>query len=350
MKDLQVHYMGGEPMLGWKEILKLNKEMKAFCEENGIKFGWSMTSNLVALNEEKKELMIKENAGIHCSVDGPKFIQDMNRPFLNGDGSFEIVDKNISLALQISPQDTARVTITPLSSHHIPEIVEYLFSKGFERVGLFPSYNLDWEENDLRAWEEGIRKACEISFEKKKQISTVIHPRRREKIEFDYCGAGKGLWALDVEGVLYNCHRLTNKREYAIINASDSSVEEIREAMIEKSLAPCNIEVPEKCKECPALKFCSGGCWAENLYINKDQYFPEGVACAFRQITHRAIKEYLDMPNIDIKAWQCIAFVICCMVACDGCEVGCHTCDGCYHCESCEASWDKCMSPCDPHD
>lgn len=337
-----IHYMGGEPLLGWKRILELNKKIKNFCEEKGIKFGWSLTSNLIALTEKKKEVMIREKAGIHCSVDGPEFIQNTNRPFRNGKGSFNIVDKNIDLALQISPKDTARVTITPESSHHMEKITHYLFDKGFEVIGIYPAYNLDWKQKDIEAWTKGIVKSFDIAIERKKKISTIVHPNSKEKPEFEYCGAGKGLWALNVNGVLYNCHRLTNQPENAIIDASISEIDAIKKAMITRSLAPRTIKAPNKCLECSALNFCSGGCWADNLCANGNSYQPEALACTFRQITLEAIKNYLGLNTISIKDWQCMLFVICCLIACDGCEGG-----GCQSCESgCQSGCDNCDRMC----
>lgn len=347
---LSIHYMGGEPILGWKRILELNKKTKFFCEKKGIEFRWSMTSNLVGLTEGKKEFMLKEKAGIHCSIDGPKHVQNLNRPFSNGKGSFEIVDKHIGLALQITPNDTARVTVTPQSSHHLKEIAEYLFDKGFENIGLFPSFNMDWKEEDFAAWIKGIREASDVAMLKKKQISSVLHLKKREKPEFDFCGAGKGLWALDVKGFLYNCHRLTNYPEYALINAADSTAEEVKKAMIEKTLAPCNIQIPDKCKKCSALNYCSGGCWADNLCENNNVYLPESIACKFRQITHEALREYLDMPHMRIGGKDSIRMEICCILAdwcilrdghpkCDSCEscyASCQGCDLCYMCNGCQ--------------
>jgi len=51
VKKLRIHYMGGEPLIAWDRMLKLNQKVREFCEVSQIKFGWGLTSNLIALDE-----------------------------------------------------------------------------------------------------------------------------------------------------------------------------------------------------------------------------------------------------------------------------------------------------------
>ena len=352
IKKVTFHFMGGEPLIGWKQIQELTCTAKTMMAEKNIAFSWSMTSNLINLDEEKAELMKKQKAGIHSSVDGPQFIHDVNRPFRSGKGSFVTVDKNISLALQISPNDTARATITPFSSYHLPEITSYLLKKGFKKIGLFPAYNMDWQQPDFEAWEVGIKEAYVLAESQGKKISTVIRDKYYSSKKFSYCGAGRGLWAFDVNGVLYNCHHLTNQLEYAIIDASTATPEMIKNAILTKSFAPRPIEAPEKCLACPVLNYCGGGCWAENITNTGDAFLPENISCTFRQITYRSVKNHLiDPPTLQLVPDPCICEfcegcincddcqgcqsyqpVVCCMITCDGCE----DCEGCQGCQGCD--------------
>jgi len=336
LEQVNINYMGGEPLIGWNYIKILNEEVKKKLKLKNISFKWALTSNLISLNDEIKEVMIKEKAGIHCSVDGPDFIQNQNRPLKNGKESFSLMDKSIPLALEISPNDTARVTVTPMSAHHLIEITQYLIDKGFNTIGLFPAFNLEWNDADIEAWSIGLKKSFELVNSNNKKISTILKPKSAKE-KFNFCGAGKSLWALDVNGGLYNCHRLTNYSQYKIIDAANSSVEEIRNAMIKKSLAPHSIDKPEKCNNCSAHDFCDGGCWSENLAANNTPYLPESMSCKFMQTTSNSIKEYLDMPKYSpTDCWALtIGPNICCMLACDGCD-RCESCVGCEYCNTCD--------------
>ena len=258
------------------------------------------------------------------------------------------MDQKIPLALQITPGDTARATITPFSAHHLPEITEYLFGKGFKTVGLFPAYNLNWGEEDLDAWEKGIRKAYDIAVTQDGVISSVLRGAPRINLRFSYCGAGKGLWAFDSQGVLYNCHHLTNQPEYVVINAAEASIDMIKDALFSKTLAPQQTqEVPVKCQSCPVVSYCGGGCWAENLAIGGESYLPESVACTFRQRTFESLKDALTEPpddnNDELRA--CWVAKVCCMISCDN---TCESCDSnCIRCDiHCDYSCDRCDTYC----
>lgn len=243
LKNVNINYIGGEPLLAWDRILDLNKLAKDYFKKMEIPFRWSMTSNIVDLDEAKSEHMIQEKAGIHCSIDGPTDIHDKNRPFANanGTGSFSKVAKNIPLALRITPNDTARVTVCPEDAQRMPEIAHEILNRGFNSVGLFPAQIDGWTADAVSNWQAGIAGAFELvqkTYGKEKAISTIIKPTvLGDKPEsFSYCGAGKGLWAIGVDGKLYFCHHMTNRKELAIIDAYSASVEKIRMAIESSSL------------------------------------------------------------------------------------------------------------------
>ena len=132
---IKINYMGGEPLMAWKEILQLNKKLK----DANVDFRWGMTSNLISLDEDKTQHMISEKASIHASIDGDEKSHNLNRPYRDGRPSYVEVAKNIPNALKITPRDTARVTITPETAGSSMEICDSLFDKGYHfKHHLFP--------------------------------------------------------------------------------------------------------------------------------------------------------------------------------------------------------------------
>ncbi len=352
LKEVSFYYMGGEPMLAWDEIQQLNTLAKQSFDLQKIKFSWGMTSNLIALDEQKMKVMISQGAGIHCSIDGPAHIQDKQRPYVNGRGSFADVVKNIPFALNITPNDTARVTVTPDSVYYLMEISEFLLNQGFKVVGLFPAFNMNWTEETLNIWGEQIKQCFERYGRKK--ISTLIKYHGK-KSEFTYCGAGRGLWALDIEGGLYHCHHLTNNRANMIIDAATATPEEITLAIKKSTLPPSDKSINETCQNCPALEFCNGGCWADNYLTNKLSTSPVPIECALRILTAKQIGQHLSPQPQANKAithnnceYFCQGCEYCdgfCVTSCDNNQENeqdmkmcgtCYTCQNCYRCEDCE--------------
>jgi len=149
MVDLTVHYMGGEPLLAWKEILNLNSRLRPYLAEMAVGFRWSLSSNLAALDSKKAAHLKADNANIHCSLDGPPHIHDKTRPYLSGKPSFRSVAANVPLALSFGPKDTARVTVCPEDAKCLLEVTEFIFKRGVESVCLFPAQHMDYDAHSI---------------------------------------------------------------------------------------------------------------------------------------------------------------------------------------------------------
>jgi len=335
LEHVNIHYMGGEPLLAWDRILDLNRLAEEHFERQGIPFRWSMTSNLVGLDEKKAEHMIEEGAGIHCSIDGPAEIHNHNRPFKSGRGSFSRIAKAIPLALQITPSDTARVTILPKDARKMPDIAQDIFERGFKKVGLFPVNTGDWNKRAIDDWQAGIAGAFRMAdktYNGTRSVRTMIKksgPREKEMQNFSFCGAGKGLWAIGMSGNLYFCHHHTNIEGMAIINAAASSVEEIRAAIEASCIPPKTSAVYKDCPNCPAINFCTGGCWADRLAINGCVDVPVLAHCALKVATVEAIGDAMPLSQNVIKdPEQPQSDYRLCWLSCDS-ELHCPSSEGC---------------------
>jgi uncharacterized protein len=344
LKKFDLHYMGGEPLLAWSEILELNEAMKELAQKRQIKFRWSMTSNLIALDEARTSHMISEGASIHCSIDGPAHVHDRNRPFPDGRGSYEQVVSRIPLALRINPNDTARVTVCPEDADKLPEIAATVLGHGFKSVGIFPNYDMPWNEEAITNWSEGIAQAFE-SFKQdgKSRISTMVKPEHACDgctKKFSYCGAGKSLWAFNVHGLLYHCHHFTNISELAIIDASSATGDQITQAIMASDTPPFGKEMPEQCTNCPAVKSCNGLCWASNFLGSGNAVQPESTQCQLQQATYAALQPILREEQLTMQA--CPRGCEACDIRCYGCIVGeCGECEGkcdLFECVNCVRS------------
>jgi radical SAM protein with 4Fe4S-binding SPASM domain len=175
---------------------------------------------------------------------------------------------------------------------------------------------------------------------------------RGKKKEFNYCGAGKGLWALDVDGKLYHCHHLTNDSMHMIIDAAHATPEAIAEAIKISSLPPRDRSINDACQNCPALEFCNGGCWAGNYLTNKSATSPAPIECTIRIATTRAIGQFI-IPTQTLENSNKTEMKMCgncntcqnCYQSCDTCD-GCNTCQDCHTCQTCNTCESNCQTSC----
>ena len=84
-----IGFYGGEPFLEFGLIKKVvNYVNDTYADRN---CGFNLTTNLTLLNDEIIKFVIKNNVHIMISIDGPEQIQNRNRVFESGKGSFDTV-------------------------------------------------------------------------------------------------------------------------------------------------------------------------------------------------------------------------------------------------------------------
>lgn len=352
LKSMTLHFMGGEPLLAWDKIVPFVEEVRELCKQKEVHFSWGMTSNLIGLDENKAAFMIKEKGSIHCSIDGPPEIQNVNRPFLDGSPSYEAVVRNVERALRVNPNDTARVTILPEGGGDCVTIASFVLSLGFKHVGLFPAMGpeIKWTHKAIErfasSYAEAFRNSpfCEDGT---RAVSGVMRKffGGKDRKYFSYCGAGKGFWAFGVDGDIYHCHHFTNEDGRQVAISSDTS-EEIREKILSSQVSPIEKPklIPSSCRICPAFEFCNGGCWASNLQMNKSSTSPDRVACRMNIALVPLIGDLIriEEPNQHKHEGKSACWLF---NSCDNRECEPNRCEACHNaCNGCDDRRDE--EPC----
>lgn len=89
-----VGFYGGEPLLAFDLI----KETVAYAKQvfAGRKLIFSITTNATLMSDEVIDFLIANQFSITVSMDGPKRIQDKNRKFAGGNGSYDVLIANLA--------------------------------------------------------------------------------------------------------------------------------------------------------------------------------------------------------------------------------------------------------------
>lgn len=88
-----ISFYGGEPFLEFQLI----KQIVKYCKEIHFDVSYGSTTNATIMTDEIINFIIENNVFLAISLDGDKASQNRNRVFMNGDGSFDTVYKNICL-------------------------------------------------------------------------------------------------------------------------------------------------------------------------------------------------------------------------------------------------------------
>ena len=92
-EEINIGFYGGEPLLKFDFIKKCIKYAQKTMSGKNITF--NITTNGTLLTLDKISFLREYDISILISLDGPKDIHDSNRKFINGEGSFEIIQENL---------------------------------------------------------------------------------------------------------------------------------------------------------------------------------------------------------------------------------------------------------------
>ncbi|WMC92208.1 thioether cross-link-forming SCIFF peptide maturase [Kineothrix sp. MB12-C1] len=278
--NLEVDFFGGEPLMNWKVVKELVAYGRSLEEPNHKKFRFTLTTNGVLLNDEIMEFANKEMSNVVLSIDGRKSTNDKMRPHRGGQGSYEeIVPKFKKLAESREQMNYyVRGTFTRHNQDFAADVA-HLADLGFEQISVEPVVAKPEEDYALR--EEDLEKLC---AEYDKLALELLERRKKGKpVNFFHfmvdleggpcvakrlsgCGSGTEYLAVTPWGDLYPCHQFVGQEEFLMGNVDEG----VLRTDIRDEFKTCSVYSKDKCKECFAKFYCSGGCAANSYNFKGD--------------------------------------------------------------------------------
>lgn len=273
--NLEVDFFGGEPLMNLQVVKDLVAYGRSQEKEHNKKFRFTLTTNGMLLTDEVMEFANREMANVVLSVDGRKEVHDFMRPTRNGKGSYDlIIDKFKKMAeLRNQTNYYVRGTFTHYNLDFSKDVL-HLADLGFKQISAEPVVAPDTQPYAIK--EEDLPKL----FEEYDLLAREMVEREKAGKGFNFfhfmidltggpclykrlsgCGSGTEYLAVSPCGDLYPCHQFVGMEEFKLGNV-DTGIEK-KELVDEFKL--CNVYAKDKCKDCFARFYCSGGC-AANAY------------------------------------------------------------------------------------
>ncbi len=287
--NLEVDLFGGEPLMNF-DVVKATVEYGRELEKRFNKhINFTITTNGVALDDEKIEFINREIYNVVISIDGRREIHDMLRKTPNGRGSYDITVPNAKRLIEQrgDKEYYIRGTFTSRNLDFIKD-VQALVDLGFDRVSIEP---VVLPENDeLAILEEHLPHIfdeydalAEYILEQKRAGKHLIFfhfmldmghgPCLKKRIKG--CGVGVEYVAVAPEGDIYPCHQFVGEKQFRM----GSVVTGDFDTSMQKEFEACSILTKPVCRECFAKYFCSGGCAANAYKYNASIYKPHKLTC-----------------------------------------------------------------------
>ena len=288
--NLEVDFFGGEPLMAWDTVTQTVDYARSIEEQHGKKFRFTITTNGLLLDEDKRRYINENMDNCVLSLDGRREVNDEFRKTVAGTGSYDtIVPKFKALVDERDPNLDyyARGTFTSHNLDFANDVLS-IADAGFDRLSVEPvtadpGCGYDLTEDDLPKIEAEYDRLTDIMLERKKEGKpfTFFH----FMVDLDQgpcvvkrlrgCGAGYEYVAVTPDGDIYPCHQFVGKEEFKQGSVLDQSFD----MDIAQKFAGMNIYSRPKCQKCWAKFYCSGGCSAANYNMNHDMNDSYDLGC-----------------------------------------------------------------------
>lgn len=305
-----ITFFGGEPTLEMDLILdalkyigEKQKIYRKILENPNWKFKVGLITNGVIFNEKMVEyidLMKFYDLPLHIqlSIDGTPECQDMYRTFPDGTGSSEIVFKNLKYYMELVRSrgfSLDCISVHPcLNKRTLPklyEMFEYYIDLGFDVLWAMPVHSENWDDEDLRIYEEQLMKIyryIENHKERDLRYSTFrCFDNGKPNAQTRTCEAAYRSFGINWNGDIYACHHLIFDKGIPIGNVIDGIDHEKLdiERRVDMDLMGSSFK---KCKDCD-YNTCYR-CWAENRSLSGDDNCIPDKYCRLAYIEKKVMK------------------------------------------------------------
>lgn len=295
-RKIHIGFFGGEPFLNFSMMKKVVEFARKRAGEENKTAAFHMTTNATLLDDEKIGFIEKFSIDTSVSFDGPKAIQDAQRPFADGRGSYDHTVPRIRKLLEKCPDSPAHAVI-PASTD--PGIVKKsLHEIGFTSMSILPAspslfdknareisrardldHLLHHIEEDAETWIKSIKTRDLPGVVKLKHSSPLYHGLTcfLHHVKKRYpCGAGLGKVGVSCSGDIYLCHRFVGIDAYKLGTVFKTDLD--REIYQQPPVTRV-----DECRRCIAGFYCAGGCKHDNAGANGSIFKPSRDMCRLKR-------------------------------------------------------------------
>ena len=292
-RNLEVDFFGGEPLMNWqmvKDLVAYGRQQEKLHDKH---FRFTVTTNGVLLNDEIQEFINQEMDNVVLSLDGRREVNDHMRPFRNGKGSYDLIVPKFQKLADSRNQEKyyIRGTFTRENLDFSEDILHFA-DLGFTQMSIEPVVGDASDPYAIR--EEDLPKIME-EYDK---LARVMIQREKEGKGFQFfhfmidldggpcvakrlsgCGSGTEYLAVTPWGDLYPCHQFVGQEEFLMGNVDEGIVR----PEIADDFRSCNVYSKEKCRNCFAKFYCSGGCMANAHHFHGTIHDTYDIGCEMQR-------------------------------------------------------------------
>lgn len=280
-KRVNVGFYGGEPLIEFPLIQRVIRYSQELFY--GKELSFSITCNGSLLTPEIIRYFSENSVDLMISLDGPKEINDKNRVFANGKGTFDIVMDKISLVREVDPEYSDKLQISMvMDPQNDFDCINQIFLEGSDINNLtFQSSLVDHEMDDEElqfseeySWKYGYQQFLAVLAHFRRFDKELVSPIALRGLDSfsrdeEIVGQGSGLMEtdapagpcipgqlrafVDVDGKFFPCERVSETSAAMQIGNIFDGFDMHKASMV------LNVGqlTPDACRNCWSFRYCT---------------------------------------------------------------------------------------------
>jgi uncharacterized protein len=260
MRKMTLKFSGGEALLEWPLVLELYTYARELAEPKGIQVQPVILSNGTTITAAVAQRLKQHGFFVAVSLDGLGDSNDVQRPFVNGRGSFTAVERGLLFLQEYEVPFNVSIVVTAQNLPGLPDLFDYLLTRNMPfNVNFFRDNPLAAEglNVDNPTLIEGMLKAytkIEAKTPRYSLLNSILDRVQLESPHRHACGAGVNYVVVKHTGEISTCQMLLHKPV-----AKGGTRHPLR--VIQNSdLQNVPSDKKEGCSSCQWKYMCAGGC------------------------------------------------------------------------------------------
>lgn len=315
-KRINLDFIGGEPLLEPKMMMRAMTYFYAEGRRRGhhwtndcrnITF-FATTNGTMFDDPDVQEMIRAYPIILGLSLDGDKESHDRNRKYLDGRGSYDKIMEHFQWWRDKYKQGMCKGTLSHNNLTSLCTMLSHQVSLGL-KPWANPTFDEIWTKEDAEEYGRQIRSFIDhISSTYPDSLMIDIRTIHTKKLdtprnEGEWCGTGRYMVSMGLDGMLYPCHRFsTNTHKYPIGNIRDGLDEAALDRLLESFSG-------FRCSDCSQVGGCPS-CYAAFYDINGGEIKPVTNICEMVKETFDTDKYYYESEirkSVECIKWNASA-------------------------------------------
>lgn len=262
------HFYGGEPLINFPAIQALVEETKTV--QGDCRFEFAITTNGTLLGPAIADFLDEHRFVVFFSIDGPANVHNQFRIFDDGQGSFDMVERNLDYL--VTKQNIKLVGSSVIrGGWRLPDAERFLTALGVnafkaERVRVSDCDPLALGPEERQAYLNDLDTLFEIYVNALEQNQKPLDYRLSAKIlqlwtrtrRTTFCPAGERMFGVTTGGEIYPC-ALHAGRSHSLLGTITEGLDPEKIRLFRHRISTAG---QPHCHRCWARHLCGGGCSA----------------------------------------------------------------------------------------